>query len=203
MLQQRRNVETTSDFFVWSFSSHSRIFHSYGDFTIAGEGLQIYTLSYAQRSWPLSSEVSLACHTYTVTRGISEDPWHSYLLPSFWQWSRHYLFSRLRYVTAGIRTPNLPLARRKPQPTAPSPRWNKVGISTLKQRLDVETNVRKSTLKHTSEFQRCNNVSSFTKSIVNVETTSDIQHLNNVRVSTSIQFQSKFNVVSKLRSDIV
>ena len=41
-------------------------------------------------------------------------------------------------------------------------RWEKVGISTLKQRLDVETNVRISTLKHTSEFQRCNNSSSFT-----------------------------------------
>ena len=29
--------------FVWGFSSNSRIFHSYGDFTIAGEGLQILT----------------------------------------------------------------------------------------------------------------------------------------------------------------
>ena len=105
--------------------------------TIAAEGLQLHTLSFAQRSWPLSSEVSLACHTYTVTWGISEDPWHSYLLPSVWQWSRHYLFSRLRYVTARIRTPNLPLARRNLQPTAPPPRWNKVGISTLQQRLII------------------------------------------------------------------
>ena len=30
--------------FVWGFSSHSRIFHSYGDVTINGEGLQIFTL---------------------------------------------------------------------------------------------------------------------------------------------------------------
>ena len=30
-------------FFVWSFSSQSRIFHSFGDVTIAGEGLQILT----------------------------------------------------------------------------------------------------------------------------------------------------------------
>ena len=28
---------------VWGFSSHLRISHSYGDFTIAGEGLQILT----------------------------------------------------------------------------------------------------------------------------------------------------------------
>ena len=27
--------------FVWGFTSHSRIFHSYGDFTITGEGLHI------------------------------------------------------------------------------------------------------------------------------------------------------------------
>ena len=36
--------------FVWSLSSHSRIFHSYGDVTIAGEGLQIST--YARHLWP-------------------------------------------------------------------------------------------------------------------------------------------------------
>ena len=40
--------------FVWSLSSHLRIFHSYGDVTIAGEGLQI--LTNARHSWPLSSE---------------------------------------------------------------------------------------------------------------------------------------------------
>ena len=28
---------------VWGLSSHSRIFHSYGDVTITGEGLQILT----------------------------------------------------------------------------------------------------------------------------------------------------------------
>ena len=53
--------------FVWGFTSHSRIFHSYGDVTITGEGF-------------------LACHTYCDTGYpfiivISEDPWHSRLLP--------------------------------------------------------------------------------------------------------------------------
>ena len=40
-------------------------FHSYGDVTITGEGLQI--LNHARHSWPLSSEGSLACHTYCET----------------------------------------------------------------------------------------------------------------------------------------
>ena len=51
--------------FVWSFSSHLRIIHSFGDVTIAVEGLQIFT--YARHLWPLSSEVLLACHTYCDT----------------------------------------------------------------------------------------------------------------------------------------
>ena len=95
--------------FVWSLSSHSRIFHSYGDIIIAGEGLQILTL-YARHSWPLSSEGSLTCQTYCDTGQpfimvISEEPWHFHLLPSVWQWSCHYLFLRLRSVATGDRTP--------------------------------------------------------------------------------------------------
>ena len=71
--------------FVCGLTSHSRIFHSYGDVTIAGEGLQI--LTYARHSWPLSSEDSLACHIYCDTDHpflmvITEDSWHSHLLPS-------------------------------------------------------------------------------------------------------------------------
>ena len=46
-------------------SSHSRKFNSFGDFTITGEGLRI--LTYARHSWPLSSEGSLAWHTYCDT----------------------------------------------------------------------------------------------------------------------------------------
>ena len=47
--------------FSWGFSSHSRIFHSYGDVTIADEGLK--NLTFARHSWLLSSEGSLVCHT--------------------------------------------------------------------------------------------------------------------------------------------
>ena len=94
-------------FVWWSELSRSRIFHSYGDVTIAREGLQI--LTNARHSWPLSSEGSLTCHTYCDTglpfvMFISEDPWHLNLLPSVWQWSCHYLFLRIRSVATGDRT---------------------------------------------------------------------------------------------------
>ena len=77
------------------FTSHLRIFHLYGDVNTSGEELHI--LTHARHSWPLSSEGSFACHTYCDTglrfiMVISEDPWHSHLLPSLWQWSCHYLF---------------------------------------------------------------------------------------------------------------
>ena len=92
----------------WSFLSHSRSFHSYGDVNIAGERLQM--LTYARHSWPLSNEVSSACHIYCDTgypfiMVISEDSWHSNLLPSVWQWSCHYLFLRIGSVATGNRTP--------------------------------------------------------------------------------------------------
>ena len=64
----------------WSQSSHWRIFHTYWEVTIAGEGLQIFT--FAQHSWLLSSEGFLTFHTYCdlghpFIMVISEDPWHS------------------------------------------------------------------------------------------------------------------------------
>ena len=52
--------------FIWFVcASHSKIFHSYEDVTIFGQGLQI--LTYARDSWPLSSKGSLACHIYCDT----------------------------------------------------------------------------------------------------------------------------------------
>ena len=63
--------------FVWGYTSHSRIFHSYGEVTITGKRLQIFT--YARHSWPMGSEGSFACPTYCDTEHpfvivISEDP---------------------------------------------------------------------------------------------------------------------------------
>ena len=55
----------------------SRIFHTYGDVNIAGEGLHI--LTNARHSWPLSSEGFSKCHTNCDTglpfiMVIYEDP---------------------------------------------------------------------------------------------------------------------------------
>ena len=44
------------------------VFHSYGDVTITGEGLQMFT--YTRYSWPWNSGGSLACHTCS-DRGIA------------------------------------------------------------------------------------------------------------------------------------
>ena len=51
--------------FVLGFFVPLENFHSYGDVTIAGEGLQ--SLTYARHQQPLSSEGSLACHVYCDT----------------------------------------------------------------------------------------------------------------------------------------
>ena len=77
------------------FLSHSSFFHSVLGVTITGEGLQT---SNTRHSSPLNSEGSLSFHGYYDTCGptfkmfISEDPWHSHLLPSAWQRSYHYPF---------------------------------------------------------------------------------------------------------------
>ena len=51
-------------YFVWGFSSHSRIFHVYGDVTFTDEG-QILPLSAL-----MSSKESLVFHTYYDTELI-------------------------------------------------------------------------------------------------------------------------------------
>ena len=116
------------------FSSHLRILHSCGDVTIAGERLQI--LTYAQHSWPLSSEGSLACLTYCDTGHLfimvtNEEPGKSKHSPSVWQWSCNYLFLRLGSVAAEIRTPNL-LHARRPLTAKSFVEWRKyVDVYTL------------------------------------------------------------------------
>ena len=47
--------------FLWGLSSQSRIFHSFRNVAITGEGL---LLTSTRNSWLLSSEGSLTCHTY-------------------------------------------------------------------------------------------------------------------------------------------
>ena len=57
-------VENVS-FVCLGSSTHSWNFHSYRDITMTSERLQIFT--YARHFRPLSSEGSLACHTYCDT----------------------------------------------------------------------------------------------------------------------------------------
>ena len=65
-------------------------------------------LIFARHSWPLSGEGSLTFHTFCNT-GLpliivtSDDPWHTNLLPSVWQWICHYLFLWLRFIATGNR----------------------------------------------------------------------------------------------------
>ena len=66
-----------------------------GDITITDKGLQI--LTFTLHSWPLSCVGSLVCHTYCDTGHlfimvISEDLWHSHLLPSILQRCCRYLY---------------------------------------------------------------------------------------------------------------
>ena len=136
-------VLTNREDFLGFVLSHSSIFHSYGDITIAGEGLNI--LNCARHSWPLSSECSVAFHTYCDTGHlfimvISEDPSHSHLLLSDKQWNCHQLFLRLGYVADGIRTPNHPLAGKRLSPLSHH-RGNRGGL----QNRDVKAKVTRPT----------------------------------------------------------
>ena len=65
LLRDTRNTFVYCLCVCLGFTSYSRIFHSHGDITFTGEGLQI--LTYTRHSWPVSSEGSLACHTHYDT----------------------------------------------------------------------------------------------------------------------------------------
>ena len=75
-------------FLFFVLSSHSTISHSFRDVMNADDVLHI--LTYARHLWPLSSEGSLAWHTYCNTGlyfifFISENLCHSHLLPSVYR----------------------------------------------------------------------------------------------------------------------
>ena len=101
--------------FVLEFIFPLENFYSYGDVTIAVEGLQ--NLTCARHSWPLSSEGSLAYHTYCDT-GHLRGPLHSHLLPSanifnasmlFYTCTVYQVFLRafiFRYVCENIKVVN-------------------------------------------------------------------------------------------------
>ena len=58
-LGRKAKKNYTIDLFV-VFRPTRELFTSYGDVTIAGEGLEIFTN--ARHLWPFSSKGSLACH---------------------------------------------------------------------------------------------------------------------------------------------
>ena len=65
-------------------------------------------VTYTRHTWPLSSEGSLACHTY----GYTGHPFIMVifdLLPSVWQWSYHYLFLK-SIITPSFSLHNFSLA---------------------------------------------------------------------------------------------
>ena len=98
--------------FVWGFSSsYSRSFF-YSNWDLTKRAVKDCKLC-PWHSWPFCNKGSLACHTcrdmgHPFIMVILEDPWHLHLL----QWSCPYLCLRLKSVAAGIRTLNLPHARR-------------------------------------------------------------------------------------------
>ena len=101
--------------FVWSLSSHSRIFHSYGDVNITGEGLQISAC--ALHSWPLSSEGSIACHN---------DTGHPFIMVLFCgEFSNGTVttcFYDLVLWRLGFEHPTFRLPGKRSKPTVPPPR---------------------------------------------------------------------------------
>ena len=123
----------------------NRFFTNFHEFTMRGGFFFVclgvsQILTYARHLRPLSSEGSLACHLYCDTGHpfkmvMSEDPWHSHVLPSVWQWRCNYLFSRLGSITAGIRSPNLSLAGRTLLPAAAL--FNEKKICSRKRLIDT------------------------------------------------------------------
>lgn len=73
---------------------------------------RLFSVNYPRQLWRLGSEGSLTWHTcneewHPVFLFILENP--SHLLSSVCQWSCHYLLWRHWSVTAGLKTPKLPL----------------------------------------------------------------------------------------------
>jgi hypothetical protein len=69
-------LQRTDWLIIYCFTSCSRIFHLYGDFTITGDGHQ--TVAYDRRSGPLNREGSLSWHGASVFPVSSEGLFHSF-----------------------------------------------------------------------------------------------------------------------------
>ena len=74
-------------FFFWVIHPTREFFTHLKTSPLPIKGCKFYT--FARHLWPLSSEGSLACHTYCNTGHpfimiISGDPWHSHVMQSVW-----------------------------------------------------------------------------------------------------------------------
>ena len=89
----------TTEYTIWAgtrfcfvclgFFYHSKSFNSFGE---PVKGYKFWPILHTHGHCKLNSEGSLTCHIYCDTGQpfimvISEDSWHSQLLPSDWQWS--------------------------------------------------------------------------------------------------------------------
>ena len=81
--------------YFWSFSSNSRIFHSYGNATITGEGLQ--SLAYAQHLQPLNREPSK--HMTSKGRWVLVDFWSRRHINNI---QRHSDVKMIRLINVGF-----------------------------------------------------------------------------------------------------
>ena len=119
--------------FVCGLSSHRRIFHSYGDVTIADEGLHFDLCSalmvIEQREF--FSEPHLLWHWISVYNGHPRGP---VTLTPIAERLTVELSLPVFTVAAGIRTPNLPLARLTLWPTATPPQLTLTGWSAEDKR---------------------------------------------------------------------
>ena len=79
--------------FICGFTSHSRIFHSFGDFTAADFDLCSALMAIEQRGF--FSVPHPLWYMISVIIVISKDSWHLHLLPSVWQWNCHPCFNDL------------------------------------------------------------------------------------------------------------
>ena len=92
------NIDSLQNIILFYFVCLFRVTRSTQEcFTICHHYRKRATILTNARHWrPLSNECSLAWHTYCDTGHpfivVSEDPWHSHLLPSVWHNSIHHLY---------------------------------------------------------------------------------------------------------------
>ena len=97
--------------FIWIFRPNREFFTLTRASPLPGKGFKFWPKldTESQLAVTVLLRVNIYCDTgHPFKMVISEDPWHSHLLPSVKQWSCPYFLIRLKSDAAGIPTPNLP-----------------------------------------------------------------------------------------------